>query len=318
MMELLQYLDRLQIRYEQHVPLPNKTWIKTGGICACWITPDSVQQMKEVCSYLYQNNIQFDLVGQTSNIFFHSTYNPQVVVSTMNVNHYIINGDILTCDCGVNVVKVAKDCLSMGYAGFYGLVGLPGTVASAAVNNAGCFKCSISSMLVCADILLPNGEIISMMKEDFGYTKRSTVFKRKEVNGVILSVKLKLQRSDNIEEEKKKAEETKEYRKKYQEGYKSNLGSVFAAKKQRRNVRNMIAIVIARTLNVFHIAHFSFIKKRILLLLYRYRGLNRYISDKNINTFVWRDEYAEQAFIRYKQFMSKVYEDLEIEIEERI
>lgn len=317
-MILTEFLVCSNILFEENVLLSRKTWIKTGGICKYWISPHSVSQLEEVCRYLYANGIAFDLVGQTSNLFFHSTCNPQVVVSTMNVNHYIINGDIVTCDCGCNVMKLAKEMLAEGYAGFYGLVGLPGTVASAAVNNAGCFKCSISSMLVCADVLLPNGEIVSMMKDGFGYAKRSSVFKRKEVNGIILSVKLKLQRSENIEVEKKKAEETNGYRKKYQEGYKSNLGSVFAAKKQRCNVRNIIAIVIAKVLNILHIAHFSFIKKRILLSLYRYKDLNKYISDKNINTFVWRDEYAEKAFIRYKQFMSNVYQDLEIEIEERV
>lgn len=317
-MGLLQYLDRLQIRYEQNVPLLRKTWIKTGGMCACWVTPDSIQQLKDVCSYLYQNNIQFDLVGQTSNIFFHSTYNPEIVVSTIKVNQYKIKDDIITCDCGVSVIKLAKDCMAQGYVGFYGLVGLPGTVASSAVNNASCFNCSISSMLLSADVLLPDGSVRTMMKEDFSYTKRSSVFKRKKVNGIILSVKLKLQRADNADEELMKSEKTKAWRKVHQEGYAKNLGSIYAKKQMKRNVRNILSVICIKTADWLGVASPTVIQKRMLLGQYGYKDLDQYISDKNLNIFVWRDGKAELFFERYKQFMSKVYQDLEIEIEERI
>lgn len=59
------------------------------------------------------------------------------------------------------------------------------------------------------------------------------------------------------------------------------------------------------------------VDKRILLFLYGYGDLNNYISNKQINTFVWRDADAEQKFDRYKEFMAKVFRNLTIEIEER-
>ena len=59
-------------------------------------------------------------------------------------------------------------------------------------------------------------------------------------------------------------------------------------------------------------------EKRTLLFFYGYRDLNNYISDRQINTFVWRDAEAEQKFDRYKEFMAKVFRNLTIEIEERI
>lgn len=317
-MDLLSLLGRLQIRYEQHVPLSKKTWIKTGGVCTCWITPDSVQQLKDVCSYLYQNNITFDLVGQTSNIFFHSTYNPEIVISTVKVNQYEIKDDIITCDCGVNVIKLAKDCISKGYAGFSGLVGLPGTVASAIVNNAGCFNCSISSMLKSADVLFPNGTIRTLSKEDFHYSHRSSVFKRGELKGIILSVRLKAEKAENIEEEFKKAEASTNYRKNKQEGYLRNLGSVFASRKMKKNARNVIAVGLSRILSLFGVMSQRKAQKLLLLNLYGFQHLAPYVSDKNINTYVWRDERAETLFARYKQFVNAVFANAEIEIEEKV
>lgn len=317
-LELDSLLDNKNIIYEKDLSLSNKTWIKTGGICSCWITPVSVTQLAEVCRYLYLNHVAFDLVGQTSNVFFHSTYNPQVVVSTVKVNQYVVEGDTLTCDCGCNVTKLAKEMLAGGYAGFYGLVGLPGTVGSAAVNNAGCFSCSISSMLINADVLQPDGTVKTFTKEDFGYEKRSSAFKRGDVKGVLLSLKLKLEEAENIEDEIRKSEETKRYRMTRQEGPTKNLGSVYAHKVMRRNLKNMIASFIVKIAGAMGVSSPAKLKKRTLLSLYGYRDLDKYISDKTINTFVWKDEDSETAFKRYKEFMSRVHKSLELEIEEKL
>lgn len=315
--QLKDFLVNSRIPFEEKILLSKKTWIKTGGVCTYWITPISVLQLTEVCRFLYVNNVSFDIIGQTSNIYFHPSYNPQVVVSTIRVNGYSIEGDMLICDCGVSVIRLAKACMAAGYAGFYGLVGLPGTVAAAVANNAGCFNCSISSMLIGADVLMPDGTVKSFAKEEFGYKKRSSKFKRGEVRGVVLSVKLKLQKAESIEEEFKKSEKTKQYRKIHQEGYANNLGSIYARKKLRRNFENLLSLVAEKFVEVVGGSNPVLVKKYTLLRLYGYRDLEHYISEKNINIFIWRDDNSEQAFERYKQFMSKVFRVLEIEIEEK-
>lgn len=317
-MELISFLNKSEIPFERNVSLPKKTWIKTGGICGYWIVPTSVKQLAEVCRYLQTNNIKFDIVGHTSNIFFHSTYNPEVIVSTVKVNSYSIADDIITCDCGCSVIKLAKEMLIEGYAGFYGLVGLPGTVASAAINNAGCFDCSISSMLISADVLMPNGTITTFVKHDFGYEKRSSKFKRGEVKGVVLSVKLKLQKAENIEEEYRKSEETIKYRRENQEQSGKTLGSVFARKRMRLNLRNVLVKIVMRIFLVLTGHSFPYIRKKMILFLYGYKDLNNYISDRQINTFIWKDYLAEKKFVRYKEMMNKVYKNLTIEIEEKM
>lgn len=60
-----------------------------------------------------------------------------------------------------------------------------------------------------------------------------------------------------------------------------------------------------------------YIQKKSILLLYGYRDLDAYCSDRQINTFIWKDEKAEAAFERYKEMMNKVYKKLQIEIEEK-
>ena len=311
------YLDDMDIPYQEDVQLSTKTWIKTGGICSYWISPNAIEQLIAICRYFFSNGIYFDLVGQTSNLFFHSSYNPQVIISTVKINNYSKEGDVLVCECGCKVVKVAKAMLDEGYSGFCGLVGLPGTVASAAVNNAGCFSCSISSLLISAEVLMPDGLIKTFYKEDFCYKKRSSVFKCKEVFGVVLTLKLGLVKADDIVKEKLNAENSKMYRKTRQEMNAKNLGSVFSNMMMKKNVKNILAVSVSKIIGVTGISNRKLFYKRMLLGLYGYQDLSPYISDRQLNTFVWRDKEAEMKFVRYKQFMNEVFDDLLQEIEEK-
>lgn len=312
-----QFLKEWQIPFEENLSLSKKTWIKTGGTCDYWVVPDSVQQLIELCRFLYANDLQFDIVGQTSNIFFHSSYNAKIVVSTVKVNHYDIKDGIITCDCGVNVAKLSRECLEAGYKGFCGLVGLPGTIAASVYGNAGCFDCSISSMLINIDVLTLDGQIKTYSKEELGFRHRSSAFKRKEIKGLILTVRLKAEVAEDIEAEKKKAEESTNYRKTKQEKPNWCLGSVYSSLSTRNNTKNKVARIITTIAEKLHLSSARKAMKRSLLFLYGYRDLNPYVSDRNVNTFIWRDEKAEQKFERYKEFMGKVYSNLLIEVEEK-
>lgn len=312
------YLIENNIPYETDVTLTKKSWVREGGLCGCWIEPSGKEQLTELCKYLYKEGVAFDIVGQTSNIFFHSTYHPEVVISTIKIKDHVIVNDILTVDCGVSVVKLAKDLLEQGYAGFSGLTGLPGTVASAIVNNAGCFGCSLTSMLISADILLPNGSIETWQIDDFGYSHRSSVLKRKEKSGVVLNVRLKLKKADNPVEEKKKAESAMNYRRTKQENKGRNLGSVFASRKMKRNFKNIVTVIVQNLVGSMRLMPKRRAQKKMLLWLYGFKDLAPYVSDRNVNTFVWRDERAEQMFSKYKEFIGKVFDDAVLEIEERV
>lgn len=314
---IINFLSRGGYFFHQELPLSQKTWIKTGGICAFWIEPENVEKLTLLCKFLFENRLKFDLVGQTSNVFFHANYNPSIVISTIKVNKYEIEGDVLICDCGANVAKLSREMLSAGYNGFSGLIGLPGTVAGSVYGNAGCFKCSINAMLLNVDMLMADGTVQVLKKEDLGISHRSTALKRNDLSGIILRVRLKITKSDNIEEELSNSLKSTEYRKAKQEKPYWCLGSVYSDRKMRRNFRNEVAKGLVKLSELLHIGSSRKVMKNALLTLYGYRQLTPYVSDKNVNTFIWRDNQAEKMFEMYKEFMSKVHSQLTIEIEEK-
>lgn len=315
---IINFLDTEKIRYEQEIDLSKKTWIKTGGVCSLWIEPDTLQKLIVLCRFLYEKNIEYDTVGQTSNIFFHSSYNPQIIVSTAKVNGYTIKDDILICECGVSVAKLARECLAAGYKGYSGLVQLPGTVGASIYGNASCFNNSICSMLLEIDLLTPDQKICTLKYDELGITRRSSALKRKEIRGIILTAKLCLKKAEHIDAEIRKSEESRRYRKENQEKPSWCLGSIFAELPMRKNIRNKMVNGLLYFTNKCHFIDGKKLKKDILLLLYGFRRIAPYVSDKTINTFIWRDQDAEKMFEEYKTFMRKVYDNPVVEIEEKL
>jgi UDP-N-acetylenolpyruvoylglucosamine reductase len=313
-------LDKNAISFQKNVSLKTKTWIKRGGIAKFWITPDTVEQLSLLVKYFYAKNIYFEIVGYTSNIYFSENYNPTIVISTKNINQFTDDIDKITCDCGVNMKILSEYCVRKGYEGFEGLIDLPGTVAAAAYNNSSCFNCSISNLLIALDYLDKNGKFLTLSSEQMEFSHRSSIFKSKKIEGIILRVHLKKLKGDN-QILSKIANKNRLYRKMYQEPPKQNLGSTYATIPYKV-LPLFIVLIINKLCSVLKID--NRVKRKLtkysILIIFNFRGGYRYVSDYNIGCFVWRDEKADEAFIKYRSFMERIskFPQLEIEIKQNI
>jgi len=320
---LISFLDQLEIPYLQQVSLKSKTWIKRGGIAGVWIQPESVDGLQEVCTYCYVHHLAFEIVGNTSNLYFLNDYCPEIVVSTIKVNHFIETDTELICECGVNIASFAVFCVERGIVGYEGFVGLPGTVGSASYNNAGCYGCVMCDVVLRVEVLGEDGKIYVLNNKELGYTNRSSVLKRGVVKGVILRCYLKKQMTSSPESLVHIASENQKHRKIYGAGYKQNLGCVFASGYENIVKRMPFYLqIVYRSINklcaVFKLPLLKRqkIKKDLLLFLYRKNDLAPYIADCGILYFLWKDDKADRKFWEYVDFYQKISgcKDLEIEI----
>lgn len=322
-MELSAFLQTEHIPYEENISLRKRTWIHRGGNARYYIVPETIEQLRELVTYLYKEQIEFKLVGHTSNLYIRNTTDIDIVISTIHLNHYEeIEGKYI-CECGVAVAGLSAKAIEHGYAGYEGLVNLPGTVASAVVNNASCFKCSISDLLVEAEVLCPDRGIRKYTKDMFVYRERSSAFKRGEEKGILLRVTLDCSRKEAKEKLLAKAKAHTEYRKTRQEGPKQNLGSTYPTYVMRAFSKNLPAyarILLSMTSKLDKITGKKHSRKWIYSLILlcngKYNQLHRYISKYNFGCFVWRDEQADEAFDVYRSFVAKVsgMPDIEIEV----
>lgn len=316
---VLDFCLNQNIKITQNVDMKKKTWIHRGGIAKLFIEPFTKEELINLCQLLYNNNYDFVTIGYTSNLYFLNAYNPSIIVSTINIKNTAETHNTIVCDCGVNISKLSKYCVEKGYLGFEGLVDLPGTVAAAVYNNSSCFGSSIKALLIKIELLNNNGKIITLYPNDLNFQHRSSALKRKEIRGTILSVYLNKEIADpKLLIQRAQLNHSKRILK--QESGRKNLGSTFA---KLGSLPLFIRIILKAYSLISRVLHIGKEKQQytriiIILFLSGYLRLLPYISRKNINCFIWKDEKADEVFELYRVFMKKIYktEDLEIEIKD--
>lgn len=295
--------------------LKTKTWIHRGGQVNFYLEPLSVSALTEICALCYKECVSFQVVGHTSNLYFLEYNIPDVVISTKKLTSWVLMGEenIIKCQPGVIVKRLAAYCNEVGISGFSGFIDLPGTIAGATVNNSSCFGSLISDLVESCTIITSTGEIKTIHNKDFLYSHRNSIIKQKIINCVIIEVSLRVEHTSS-EILKSRALENHTKRIELQEGPKQNLGSTYAEVEYKKGV-SFLMHNTKRLIRLFGCSRTIYWQKYILLLFTGFIDLTEYISDKNINCFIWKDSEADAKFIRYQKFIKKISTSSRLEIE---
>lgn len=303
-----------------HVALSQRTWIHRGGIAAVWFSPKNTEQLAKIGHYLYNNHLQFDIIGHTSNTYFTNTYNTDYILDTRSIQNIIFNDKIIICDCGVPLQRLARLCISKGIRGYEGFYNIPGTVAGGVVDNSGCYGSQIDEVVLSVDILSTNGNIINIPISTLGYKTRSSALKRHELQGIILKVYFDGRHTGNSEELRKLGEHNQSLRLYQHEGPSCNLGSVFVYTwRYKKNIRNFVVRIISKIMQLLHIDYLrqQYAIKWMLMILYGYTKLDKYISNKNLKCFLWKEADADEHFEEFIRFFNAFADNPEMEIDIR-
>ena len=312
------------IFFEENKDLKKITWIKRGGKATIFIQPQTIHEFEQLLTFLSINQIKYDLFGGTSNLLCKETYNPAILISTLKINSFSFEDKFIDCDCGVQTSFLAKKCCEMGFSGFEGLVNLPGTVGGAICNNASAFNCAISDNLYSVTFLDDSGKKREIKKEFFKFGHRTSILKEKKLSGPTLPCRFIKKKTDiDLQAQAKK---NTALRKQTQQSPLLNLGSIFTV----NSIRRLNKHDFSNTFKYFEYLCFMFwykyfgnkrnlyrVYKNFILNITNYGYLTPYVSDKNINCFIWTDDNADAKFDDYCNFMRKYNKSKQLEIEVR-
>lgn len=325
---ILRFLENHAFEYESNANMAEKTWIHRGPIVPFLVIPHTIIQLEEIISFLLEINATYKIIGHTSNLYFKNTFSTDVLISTRKLTSYHEENGMIVCDTGVNVSRLSYYAVEKGYEGFEGLVGLPGTLGAALVNNSSCFNCAVSDLVEELEVLVieDNHPVIIRIldKATMSFQHRSSAIKRGELHAIILRVKLKINPVEDAANLKLIAQKNVELRRETQEGKSQNLGSIFSGVHPKPihlmsfGWTKIGSVILYRIREHFcrHKSTYRLRRNGYLLRLYGYRDIEKYVSPKNINCFVWKDSEADRAFDRYCDFMHKYAkcEAMEIEV----
>lgn len=318
---ILLWLTENGINYELNADLSKKTWIKNGGIAQVYLTPENVSQMERVLLNLSELREKYIVVGHTSNMFFSSSYNPSIILSTRKLTDFVIEGNKIICECGASLTKVAKWCVKEGIAGYEGLAGIPGTVGAAVCNNSGAYECEMSNIVERVEVMLATGEKVWLTNSDLEFSYRDSAIKSGKIRGCVLRVELSASLRRKPEVLQAMVEEYAATRKKYYESYDRNLGTVFS----RMDIFSgriflQILLKMHRYLTILlPFAVQNKTRKFLILAYFNKLRLYPYISEKRMNCFIWNKNkmYDDKIFYDYVEFIkskSSVQAVLELQL----
>lgn len=194
MIDLIKTFKDIDCNIEENVSLKKYSTFKVGGIGKLVVCPDTIDKFVKVITICRENNQDYFILGNGSNILFDDNGYDNVIISTRKLRNISIDGEYIHCECGAVLAsigfKAAKDSLT----GFERLSGIPGTIGGAVVMNAGAYGSEFKDVLVSIKALDVDGNVIELRNDDLGFDYRTSNIKEKKL--IVLSATIKLEKGD--------------------------------------------------------------------------------------------------------------------------
>jgi len=175
-------------------PLGDHTWFGLGGKADYLITPDNVEQLKDVVLRCNENNLAIWVLGFGSNLLVSDDGVRGAVIKLEgeDFTKTEFDGQGVTAYAGANLGELVRECVRRGLGGLEALTGIPGSVGGAVKMNAGGGYGDIGALIESLTLMDNKGNV-------FEKSKPELVFDYRWVNvtaRVILSARIQLAESD--------------------------------------------------------------------------------------------------------------------------
>lgn len=185
---------------QENISLAPYTSARIGGPADVLLTVKSADELAKAMQLIWEHEVPFYMLGGGSNVLVSDKGFRGVVVLNRAKEVRFEMGDQpqVWCEAGVVIANLAKRCASKGLAGLEWSATVPGTVGGAVYGNAGAFGGDMTHNLIWAELLTKNG-IEKFSLEQMGYGYRTSILKRSEIQGIVLTALLKLKNSTKEE-----------------------------------------------------------------------------------------------------------------------
>ncbi|MBR3228338.1 MAG: UDP-N-acetylmuramate dehydrogenase [Erysipelotrichaceae bacterium] len=151
------------------------TTIKMGGEIAHYVEPYNLDDLKQIVGFLKVNHIPFKTLGNGSNLICGSSRFEGVVISMRHFDNYEISNNTVYVEAGVLAPYFVQKTVKNGLTGMEFAGGIPGTIGGLIYMNAGAYKKEMAD-IVREVLVLKDGEIIRMKKDELKYRYRYSIF----------------------------------------------------------------------------------------------------------------------------------------------
>jgi UDP-N-acetylmuramate dehydrogenase len=188
---------KLGDKVKENVSLAPYTSARIGGPADVLISAESADELARTVKLLRKQEIDYIILGGGSNVLVSDRgVRGVVVLNRAKAVRFHTSDDqpSVTVESGVIFSNLANRCAAKGLAGLEWAATVPGTIGGAVYGNAGAFGGDMAGNLVWAEVLTEKGGE-KFTVEQLGYGYRTSLLKRGELDGIVLSAELRLENS---------------------------------------------------------------------------------------------------------------------------
>lgn len=204
--------------------LLNYTYTKTGGLADILAFPKSAKEVEQIVAYCRETDTPWLVLGNASNLIVRDGGIRGVVIMLSEMNQITVEDTTLIVEAGAKLIDTTYVALHESLTGFEFACGIPGSVGGAVFMNAGAYDGEIQDIFASCDVLLADGRVVTMMKEEMAFSYRHSTLQ--DQHAIILSARFDLAQGDQ-DQIKKRMDELTELRQLKQPLEYPSCGSVF-------------------------------------------------------------------------------------------
>ena len=204
--------------------LLNYTYTKTGGPADILAFPKSAKEVEQIVAYCRETDTPWLVLGNASNLIVRDGGIRGVVIMLSEMNQITVEDTTLIVEAGAKLIDTTYVALHESLTGFEFACGIPGSVGGVVFMNAGAYDGEIQDIFASCDVLLADGRVVTMMKEEMAFSYRHSTLQ--DQHAIILSARFDLAQGDQ-DQIKKRMDELTELRQLKQPLEYPSCGSVF-------------------------------------------------------------------------------------------
>lgn len=173
--------------------LSKHTTFRIGGKADYFVKPASENEVAVLVKELNENNIDFYIMGNGSNILASDEgYRGVIVYIGENLSDIeLLDESTIKAGAGAMLSKVARVALDNSLSGMEFASGIPGSVGGAVVMNAGAYGGEIKDIIVKVKVCDKSGRIFEIANEELDFSYRHSAIQEEGyiVLGAIFTLK---------------------------------------------------------------------------------------------------------------------------------
>ena len=194
---LISFCEENSVGFKLNEPMSLHTSFKIGGAVDIFISVRSALELSAVLKVCGELNIPYFIIGKGSNLLVSDLGIEGAVISLADMNGVEVKGEEIICGAGAALSDVCRAALDNSLMGLEFAYGIPGSIGGAVYMNAGAYGGEMSAVVLSAECLTKDRDIVTVKAENMGFGYRKSVFKE---NGMtVLSTVLRLKKGEKNE-----------------------------------------------------------------------------------------------------------------------